>query len=127
MILVLLQDPLFLVIIRLGEGLVDVYGAGRSGGPFAYKEILYREGREELVVPRREARSLGHDEGGEEKVGSVRMIDWAVYNVIGGRYSLSPSLAPAGNAERPPVPMAESKRWITHSAPSQAVTVTSPS
>jgi hypothetical protein len=67
---------MFLVIIRLGEGLVDEYGAGRSGGPFADKEILYREGREEPVVPGREARLLGHS-GREEKKGG-RMVDWAV-------------------------------------------------
>jgi len=41
---VLLEEPVFLVIIRVGEGLVDEYGAGRSGGPFADKEILNGEG-----------------------------------------------------------------------------------
>jgi hypothetical protein len=66
--LVLPEDPVFLVIIRLGEGLIDVYGAGRSGGPFADKEILYRKGREEPVVPGGEACSLGHDGvGGKER------------------------------------------------------------
>jgi len=62
----LLEDPVFPVIIRLWEGLIDVYGAGRSGGPFADKEILYGEGREEFVVPSNEARLLGHG-GGEER------------------------------------------------------------
>jgi hypothetical protein len=81
---VLLEDPVFLVIIRLGEGLVDAYGAGRSGGPFADKEILYREGREEPVVPGSEAHSLGHGGGAEKKGGRVMMIDWAVSNVTGG-------------------------------------------
>ena len=34
------EDPLLLVIILLREGLVDEYGAGRSGGPFTDEEIL---------------------------------------------------------------------------------------
>ena len=58
---------MFLVIIRFGEGLVDVYGAGRSGGPFADKEILYGKGREESVVPGSEAGSLGHGEVGRKE------------------------------------------------------------
>lgn len=68
----LLEDPVFLVIIRLWEGLIDVYGAGRSGGPFADKKILYGERREEPVVPSNEARALGHGGGGEEKGGKGR-------------------------------------------------------
>lgn len=67
---------MFLVIIRLWEGLIDVYGAGRSGGPFADKEILYRKGREEPVVPGNEACSFGHGGRGKRKVGMVRMVDW---------------------------------------------------
>jgi hypothetical protein len=77
-ILVLLEDPVFLVIIRLGEGLIDVYGAGRTGGPFADEEILYGEGREELVVPCREARSFGHGGGGGRERWEGLGIDWAV-------------------------------------------------
>lgn len=72
MILVLLEDPLFLVIIRLWKGLIDVYGTGRSGGPFAHEEILYREGREEPVVPACKARSFGHGGGGKREVGRMR-------------------------------------------------------
>jgi hypothetical protein len=103
----------FLVIIRLGEGLIDAYGAGRSGGPLADEEILYREGREEPVVPGSEACSLGHSGGGRRKVGMRRVdVDWALCNVIGGKRS-SPCLPGTLN-----VPMAENKPWITHSAPS---------
>jgi hypothetical protein len=42
----LFEDLVFLVIIRLGEGLIDVDGAGRAGRPFADKEILYGKGGE---------------------------------------------------------------------------------
>ena len=91
--LVLLEDPVFLVIVGLWEGLVDVYGAWRSGGPFADKEILYRKRREEPVVPGNEACSFGHGGRGERKVGNVRMIDWRENARL-----LSPSLH-AGNGE----------------------------
>ena len=64
---------MFLVIIRLGEGLIDVNRAGRSGGPFAYEEILDGKGGYESIVPGYEACAFCHG-GGEEKVG-VRMTD----------------------------------------------------
>ena len=41
---VLFEDPVFLVIIRLGEGLIDVNRAGGTGSPFADEEILYGKG-----------------------------------------------------------------------------------
>ena len=65
---------MFVVVIRLGEGLIDVYCAGRSGGPFAHEEILYREGGEEPVVPGCKARLLGHGGGGKREVGAFRLI-----------------------------------------------------
>lgn len=66
----LVQDLVFLVIIVLGEGLIDEYGAGRSGRPFADKEILYRERGNEPVIPGSKARLFGHGDGGRggEKV-----------------------------------------------------------
>ena len=64
-VLVLLEDLALLVVIRVGEGLVDVDGAGRTGRPFAYEEILYGKGGYEPIVPGDEACSLWHDEGGK--------------------------------------------------------------
>jgi len=72
-VLVLLEDLVFLVVIRLGEGLIDVNGAGRSGGPLADKEILYGKGGYEPVVPGSKACSFWH--GGRGERASVRMID----------------------------------------------------
>ena len=70
----LFEDFVFLIVIRLGEGLVDVYRTGRSGRPFADKEILYREGEHEPVVPGSKACSFWH--GGMGGRAGVWMIDW---------------------------------------------------
>ena len=70
----LLEDLVFLVVIRLGKGFIDVNGAGRSGRPFAHKEILYRKGGYEPVVPGSKACSFWHG-GRGERVGA-KMIDW---------------------------------------------------
>ena len=73
----LFQDPVFLVIIRLGEGLIDVNRARRTGGPFADEEILYGKGGYEPIVPSYEACAFWHG-GREGKVG-VRMTDWRAW------------------------------------------------
>lgn len=57
----LLEDTVFLVIISIGKGFIDVDGTGRSGRPFAHKEVLYRKGGEEPIVPGYEACSFRHD------------------------------------------------------------------
>lgn len=108
---------MFLVIIRLGEGLIDVYGAGRTGGPLADEEILYGKGGEEPVVPGSEACSVGHGGGGRRNVGKgrVAMIDWALCNVIGRERSLRSPCLP-GTLTRSD---GREQTWITHSAPSQ--------
>lgn len=69
----LLEDPVLLVIILLRERLIDVYRAGRSGGPFTDKEVLYGKRGKEPVIPGSEARSFGHGGGGRGKR-EVRMI-----------------------------------------------------
>lgn len=63
----LLEDAVFLVKVRLGEGLIDVDGAGRTGRPSAHKEVLYGKGGHDLVVPGCKACSFRHDGGGREK------------------------------------------------------------
>lgn len=62
-----LEDAVFLVIVRLGEGLIDVDGAGRSGRPSTYKEVLYGKGGHDLIAPGCEACSFRHDGGGRER------------------------------------------------------------
>lgn len=70
----LFQHPVFLVIIRLWKGLIDVNRAGRSGCPFADEEILYGKGGYEPIVPGYEACALWRH-GGREGKGGVRMTD----------------------------------------------------
>ena len=64
----LLEDTAFLVIIRLGKGFIDEDSPGRSGRPSAHKEVLYRKGGNEPIVPGYEACSFRHDgRGGKER------------------------------------------------------------
>lgn len=73
---------MFLVIIRLGEGLIDVDGAGRAGWPFADKEILYGKGGEEFIIPGSKAPSLWHD-GGVRGRREEMIVDWSCVNNMG--------------------------------------------
>jgi hypothetical protein len=59
----LLEYPMFLVIIPVWERLVDVYGAGRAGRPFTDEEVLYRKGGDEPIIPSRKSSSFCHDGG----------------------------------------------------------------
>lgn len=102
------QDVVFLVIILLWEGFIDVYGAGRSGRPFADKEILYRKRGNEPVVPGNKARLLGHGDGGRGR-GEGRGRE-QVCNVIEGTLSDEP----LASRERRTGSRSET---ITHSAP----------
>jgi hypothetical protein len=97
---VLVQDLVFLVIIVLGEGLIDEYGAGRSGRPFADKEILYRERGNEPVIPGSKARLFGHGDGG--RGGEKVEVGSRFVMYLRGRSLMSP--LPAGSAEQAPVP-----------------------
>ena len=104
----LVQDLVFLVIIVLGEGLIDEYGAGRSGRPFADKEILYRERGNEPVIPGSKARLFGHGDGG--RGGGEGRGREQVCNVLEGTLADEP----LASRERRTGSRSET---ITHSAP----------
>ncbi len=65
----LLEDPVLLVKIRLGKGFIDEDSARRSGRPSTHKQVLYRKGGDEPIVPGNEACSFRHDGRGVRKGG----------------------------------------------------------